>query len=241
MSQPYPPHPGQPYYGPQNGRPGPYPPQLRQPMPQQYGQQWAPPRQPRPQQFGFTGGQQQPPQIPAQRSAEPTPPKKRKKWPWIVGALILIPILAFAGCTALVSGAVKAVDDARQSGSVGLGEMFYYSSKVGLMVAAPTPHSPGNQYIVGRGEQGWESTVTITNGSDRPLGASLVTMNATVNGAPAERYFGDGADLATQDIAPGQSLRVPFRFKTKKGATGPLQIAVAAEFNEPVFFNGTLS
>ncbi|WP_433503229.1 hypothetical protein ACQP04_26205 [Pseudonocardia halophobica] len=137
-------------------------------MPQQYGQQWAPPQQPRPQQFGFTGGHQQPPQIPRQRSAEPTPPKKRKKWPWIVGVLILIPILGFAGCTALVGGAVKAVDDARQGGTVNLGETYTYASGIALSASVPKPHNPKNQFIVAKNEQGWESTVTITNGSTSP-------------------------------------------------------------------------
>ncbi|MCE0763489.1 hypothetical protein LWC35_11325 [Pseudonocardia kujensis] len=209
-------------------------------MPQPYGQQWAPPQQPRPQQFGFTGSHQQPPQIPTQRRAEPTPPKKRKKWPWIIGALILIPILGFAGCTALVGGAVKAVDDARQGGTVNLGETYTYASGIALSASAPKPHNPKNQFIVAKNEQGWESTVTITNGSTKPIGASLVTMSATANGAPTQQYWGDGNGLPTQQIAPGQSLAVPFQFKTPKGTKGSLQIAVAAELNEPVFFNGLL-
>ncbi|WP_214368327.1 hypothetical protein [Pseudonocardia sp. H11422] len=208
-------------------------------MPQQYGQQWAPPRQS--QQFGSTGGvYQQPQQIPTQRRAVPTPPKKRKKWPWIVGALILIPILAFAGCTALVGGAVKAVDDARQGGTVSLGETYTYASGIALSASVPKPHDPKNQYIVAKNEQGWESTITITNGSTNPIGASLVTMSATANGAPAQQYWGDGNGLPTQQIAPGQSLAVPFQFKTPKGTKGPLQIGVTAELNEPVFFNGSL-
>ena len=64
-------------------------------------------------------------------------------------------------------------------------------------------------------------------------------MNVTVNNAPAERVFADAA-LATQDIAPGQQLVIPLRFKVKKGTSGPLQIAVTDTFNEPVFFNGKL-
>ncbi|MFR9807417.1 hypothetical protein ACL02T_34775 [Pseudonocardia sp. RS010] len=226
--QPYPPH-GQ--HSPYGGQPGPYSPQ---PQPQQYGQQWVPPQPAQDgQQFGFSGGQLPP--MPRQQA-----PKKRKKWPWIVGALVLVPILAFAGCTALVGGAISAVDSAREGGSVGLNDTYTYASGVAVSASTPQPYSSDNPYIVGSGEQGWESTVTITNGSKNPVGATLVTMNATVDNAPAERVF-EGVDLATQDIAPGQSLAVPFRFKTKKGTTGPLQIAVTADFNEPVFFNGTMA
>jgi hypothetical protein len=40
------------------------------------------------------------------------PPKKRKKWPWVLGGLLVIMLTGFAGCAALVGGAVVAVDDA---------------------------------------------------------------------------------------------------------------------------------
>jgi len=64
-------------------------------------------------------------------------------------------------------------------------------------------------------------------------------MNATVNSAPADQIF-DGAALTTQNIAPGQQLKVPFRFTMPRSASGPLQIAVTDTFNEPVFFTGRI-
>lgn len=81
--------------------------------------------------------------------------------------------------------------------------------------------------------------MTIRNGTDEPVDAILITMNGTVNNAPAERVF-DDSFLPTQDIAAGPQLKVPFRFKVKRGTTGPLQIAVTDTFDEPVFFTGTL-
>jgi hypothetical protein len=186
-------------------------------------------------------GQQQPPQhYQQQHTQHPAPaPKRRRVWPWVLLAVVLVPIIGFAGCTALLAGGVAAVDQARKGGTVGLGETFTYQSGLALTVAVPTPYKSDNQFDIGRGEVGYEATITITNGTDKPVGAALITKNATVNGQPAPEIFGD-ATLATQDIAPGQSLQLPFRFKTQAGAKGPLQIAVTDTFNEPVFFNGNI-
>ncbi|MFC3438449.1 MmpS family transport accessory protein [Nocardia seriolae] len=41
---------------------------------------------------------------------QPPPPKKRKIWPWILGALLLFIVLPFAACTALVGKAAHDVD-----------------------------------------------------------------------------------------------------------------------------------
>jgi hypothetical protein len=185
---------------------------------------------------------QQQPYEPYHQQQAPRPQvivRKRRIWPWILLTIVLVPVILFAGCTALLGAGVKAVDDARQGGTVGLGETFTYQSGLALSASIPKPYQSDNQFEIGRGEVGYEATITITNGTDKPVGAALITKNATVNGQPAQEIFGAGT-LATQDIAPGQSLKLPFRFKTEAGAKGPLQIAVTDTFNEPVFFNGNI-
>jgi hypothetical protein len=199
----------------------PYPPNQQQPHYQPYGQQ-----QPHEQQ-----------RAPQQRQVVVV--RKRRIWPWILLTIVLVPIIGFAGCAALLGAGVKAVDDARKGGTVGLGETFTYQSGLALSVAIPKPYQPDNQVEVGRGEVAYETAITIKNGTDKPVGAALITKNATVNGQPAQEIFGSGT-FATQDIAPGQSLMLPFRFTTAAGATGPLQIAVTDTFDEPVFFNGNI-
>lgn len=37
---------------------------------------------------------------------QPPAPRKRKVWPWVLAAVVLLPILAFAACTAIVGGAI---------------------------------------------------------------------------------------------------------------------------------------
>ena len=166
-------------------------------------------------------------------------PKRRKVWPWVLLAVVLVPILGFVACTALVGGAVKAVDDARQGGTVEIGQSFTYAGGIGLATSPLKSYKPSNPYSLQQGEVAYETTVTVTNGTKDPIGAVTVTKSATVNGAPAGAVFDEGS-LATQDIAPGQQLAIPFHFKVKRGTTGPVQISVAAMFNEPVFFTGKI-
>lgn len=171
--------------------------------------------------------------------APPAPARRRRVWPWVLLGAVLVPILGFVACTAMVGGAISAVDQQRQGGTVAIGETFTYASGLALTVALPVPYDAGNEFIIGADEQGYEAAVTITNGTDRAVDAVLISMNATVGNAPASQVF-DDAFLPTQDIAPGQQLVVPFRFKVPQGTTGLLQIAVTDTFNEPVFFNAQL-
>jgi hypothetical protein len=80
--------------------------------------------------------------------------------------------------------------------------------------------------------------VTVVNGSKSPTNTAAVTVNVAVAGTAVERVY--DSPPPTQDLAPGQSAKIPFQFKVKKGTTGTLQVSVSASFNEPVFFTGTL-
>lgn len=44
----------------------------------------------------------------------PQPPKK-KKWPWILGGILLVILLIVGGCIAVLAGVVKSVDDESKS------------------------------------------------------------------------------------------------------------------------------
>ena len=166
-------------------------------------------------------------------------PKRRKVWPWVLLAVVLVPLLAFGGCVALLGAGATAVDNARKGGTVAIGETFTYASGLAISVSEPTKYKASNPYVVPSGHQAYEVTVTITNGTTNPVGAALITTNVTVNSAPAQQVY-DGVIWPTQDIAPGQQLKAGYRFEVPKGTTGPLQVAVTDSFNEPVFFTGEL-
>jgi hypothetical protein len=150
----------------------------------------------------------------------------------------MVPVLGFVACTAILGAGVMAIDDARQGGTVKIGETFTYASGIALTVSQPKPFDANNALIVGSEEKAYEVVVTVTNGTENPVGSALIVSNATVNSTPAEAIYVDG--LPTQDIAPGQQLAIPFRFKVDDATSGPLQIAVTDTFNKPVFFNGSL-
>lgn len=81
------------------------------------------PQQPYP----HNDGQQYPPNN--QYGYGQPPKKKRKKWPWILGILVLLAILLFGGCAALIGGAMNAAEDATNAPA---------TSEPTAAVAAPT-------------------------------------------------------------------------------------------------------
>lgn len=175
-----------------------------------------------------------------QYSPPPPPaPKRRRVWPWVLLAVVLIPVLLVVGCSALFVGGVSAVQSQREGGTVAIGQTFTYKSGLALTVSDISGYKSSNQFIVAKDESAFKGTVTVVNNTKSPVGAALLTINVTAGSTPAERIFED-APIPTQDVAPGQQLQVPFQFKVKKGTTGPLQVSVAADLNEPVFFTGVL-
>ncbi|WP_226353569.1 hypothetical protein [Pseudonocardia sp. ICBG601] len=153
---------------------------------------------------------------------------------------MLVPILGIAACSALFVGGVNAVQEQRKGGTVAVGQTFTYKSGVALTVSDVVPYKSSNQFIVTKDEAAYKGLVTVVNGGKTQINAALVSINVTAASQPAERIFED-APLATQTIAPGQQLKIPFQFKVKKGTTGAVQIAVSADFNEPALFTATMN
>jgi hypothetical protein len=207
-------HPQQPY---QPQRSGGYQPYLQQAAPQYasgpYGSQYTP----------------QPP-APA--------PKRRRIWPWALLAIVLIPVLVVVSCSVLFVGGVSAVQSQRQGGTLPIGQTFTYKDGTTLTAADIKPFRSDNPYSVTKSEAAYQGNVIVVNGTKSPINTVSVLINISVGGTAAERIY--DSLPPTQDLAPGQTAKIPFQFKVKKGATGPLQVSVSASFNEPVFFTGTL-
>jgi hypothetical protein len=177
-------------------------------------------------------GQQYAPQPPAPA------PKRRRIWPWFLLAVVLVPVLVVVSCSALFVGGVTAVQDQRQGGSLPIGQTFTYKDGTALTAADIKPYKSDNPYSVAKNESAYEGTVTMVNGTKNPINTVTALINVSVGGTAAERIY-DSAP-PTQDLAPGQTAKIPFQFKVKKGDKGALQVSVSAGFNEPVFFTGTL-
>jgi hypothetical protein len=177
-----------------------------------------------------TGQRHIPPPAPA--------PKRRRIWPWFLLAIVLVPVLVVVSCSALFVGGVTDVQDQRAGGTLPIGQTFTYKDGTALTVADIKTYRSSNPYNIAKDETGYQGTVTVVNGTKSPANTVTVTINISVTGVAAERIY--DSVPPTQDLAPGQSANIPFEFKIKEGAKGPLQVSVSAGFNEPVFFTGSL-
>lgn len=176
--------------------------------------------------------------YPPQQHVPHPAPKRRRIWPWVLLAVVLIPVLVVVSCSALFVGGVNAVQDQRAGGTLPIGQTFTYKDGTALTVADLGPYKSTNPYSVAKGETAYQGTVTVVNGSKSPTNTVTVTINAAVGGVAAERIY--DTPPPNQDLAPGQTAKIPFQFKVKKGTAGPLQVSVSTGFNEPVFFTGLL-
>jgi hypothetical protein len=130
------------------------------------------------------------------------------------------------------------MDDARQGVRAQFGETVTDTSGIGLTVTNPRAYYVDEESVVGPDEQAYEIVVTAVNRTQNPIASSLISVHAMVDTAPADSI--DVGRPTAQDIAPGQRLTIPFRFKVQDGPSGPMQIAVEYADNDPVIFTGSL-
>ncbi len=79
----------------------------------------------------------------SQQAYAPAPPKKRRKWPIVLVGILVLLALLFAGCVALVGGAVNSIDK---------------SIKESEKKNAPREVQVGKQFTVGKHQTlaGWK-------------------------------------------------------------------------------------
>ena len=189
--------------------------------------QWAP--------LGAVPAQYQPSVRPASTA------ERRRRWTWPLPVLSVVlggALVLFGVCTALVGAGFSEMDDARQGVRVQFGETVTDTSGIGLTVTDPRAYYVDEESVVGPDEQAYEIVATVVNGTQKPIASSLIRVHAMVDTAPADSI--DVGRLTTRDIAPGQRLTIPFRFKVQDGPSGPLQIAVEYADHDPVIFTGSL-
>jgi hypothetical protein len=204
----------------------PYPPR-HQPLP--------PPRQPsRPP----ASGPGVPPHVPWSPTGgwpvllPPEPAGRRRRvWPWL---LVVIVIVAVA-VTAWVFLLAPTVKDGRQAKSVAIGASYSYPSGLVVRVSDINAYTSTNPSIAASGDTAYRGTVTLVNGSSEKISSALMTIAVATGTHSDDRIF-ENAPPPTQDIAPGQQLKVPFAFTVVKQASGPLQVTVTAVLDQPAIF-----
>lgn len=130
----------------------------------------------------------QPNPYPQQPYVPQQPPKKRKKWPWIVGAIVIVFIAIVAGCSALVGGVANEIDKAANSTATVTYRVtgpnsasITYSDKDFNMAQATQATLPWEQEVTLTGF-GKLATLSATNDSDVSADQKI-TCEIVVNGA----------------------------------------------------------
>ncbi|MDR7304215.1 DUF4352 domain-containing protein [Haloactinomyces albus] len=219
-----------------------------------------PPQQP-PQQPQYMGQQQfQQPQP-----AQPPQYKKRKKWPWIVGGLVLI---------AFIFGAANAQDNATPSAGsetanadaqaadkqeqqnpapeentqqdssgvtrLDFGETHTWSGGEVITVSAPEEYTSSNQFTQApEGKRYVALDVTITNKGDDEYNAMSTKLTVQHNGQVAQQNHMAGDSLPDVQLPPGGSTTFTSVYEIDE-ETGKLQVSVQPNVfaSETVYFSG---
>lgn len=140
--------------------------------------------------------QQQPyPDIPQQWAppAPPPAPARRKVWPWVLLGFVLVPVLGFVGCTALLVGAAGSSDTRPVTGGAATAD-------------GPKGDAQAGQTVDVDGVQ----ITAAPLARQRDAGQSLLCSKVTyVNGSNSEQSFNGGFDWKLQypdGVIKGTSL-----------------------------------
>jgi len=213
MSYPPPPDPTQ----------QPYPPQ-----PPQYGQQ--PPLSGPPGQYAPVSG---PPGQPQYGYAPPQPPKKRAKWPWIVGGIVLVMIVGCVGAfTALGIGASKVADDldGNQKGENAVAGTMGKAAKDGKFEFTVTKMKCGVPSVgpadFGQKAQGEFCLINVTiknvgTSAEVFVDSSQQALDGTGNtysvDSGAAIYANEDSSTFLEQINPGNTVKGALVFDVPKG------------------------
>lgn len=162
------------------------------------------------------------------------PPKKRKKWPWIVGGIALVMILGCVGLFTLVLGGTAKVAsdlDKNQKGANAVAGVMGKPAKDGKFQFTVTAMHCGVGQVgddtLGKKAQGQFCLVNVTI---KNVGSSAEIFNSGSQSATgpdgtqfstdvaAETYVNDQDQTFLEDINPGNQVKGTLVFDVPKGA-----------------------
>ena len=176
--------------------------------------------------------------FPDQAGGVAVPMRRRRVWPWVLVALILVAVLAVTLWSTLVVGAGGDGQEPK-AGTVAIGTTVTSASGLAVTVSAIHRYTPTNAILVGPDETAYQGSVTLVNGTANAVNTALLDIDVTVGPGTAERIY-DGLPPPARVIAVGQQAQLPFRFKIRNMVTGPLQVSVTIGPEERALFTGAL-
>jgi hypothetical protein len=161
------------------------------------------------------------------------PPAKRKKWPWIVGGIVLVAILGCVGLFTLVIGGTAKVAsdlDANQKGKNAVAGKMGSPATDGKFQFTVTAMHCGVAKVgdstLGKKAQGEYCLVNVTIknvGGSAEVFDSTSQKAATADGTEfssdttAEIYINDQSQTFLEDINPGNQVKGTLAFDVPKG------------------------
>ena len=172
----------------------------------------------------------------------PQPPRKKKVWPWALGAILAVFLLMFGGCVALIGGAANEVAKAEEKRNT--------AATVGSEV-----RDGKFSFLV----TGVEEPVTVIGTNEilkEQAQGEFIQMHVDVTnvGSQAQHYFGSnqkliddqgrefanntGAEInvndhLTAEINPGNKVSITLVFDVPRGT-----VPAAVEFHDSAFSGG---
>lgn len=161
------------------------------------------------------------------------PPKKRKKWPWIVGGVVLAMILGCVGLFTLVLGGTAKVaselDNNQKGNNAAAGQMGKAAKDGKFQFTVTAMHcgvgkvgddllgkkAQGEYCLVNVTVKNVGSTAEIFNSGEQKAAASDGTQFST--DVAAETYVNDQDQTFLQEINPGNQVKGTLVFDVPKG------------------------
>lgn len=120
------------------------------------------------------------------------------------------------------------------------GETMAWESGVKASISQPEKTTISS-YHRKAGQKAVKATVTVTNGTSEALPASFISLNATVNGTPADQVFDSANGMLgapSNDILPGKSIEYAVAWNVPN-AGGEFQIDMRPTFvSQTCYFVG---
>lgn len=181
-------------------------------------------------------GSQPPQSPPPARTGKGT---KRRKWPWILGAVVLV--IAFAvgsqgngppaasNSAASGSGASapkQSETDAPKVIRLNFGETHTWSGGEAIALSKPEEHTPSNPYMAApNGKRYVSFDVTVTNNGDDEYNVMSTKLTVQHDGQVAQRNYAAGDTVPDVQLPPGGTTTFTTVYEVDNEA-GKLQVSV---------------
>jgi hypothetical protein len=148
---------------------------------------------------------------------------------------------ALSGPSPLTSSGAPADQDGNPTTRLGQAVTFDDGTKI--LVAIPVEFKASRNAAGATRERAIKVDIIVTNGSDKPLDAIAITVQATHTGQQAPQIFDSARGLGmppSGTVLPGKSITFPAAFSIGKDP-GDLQIEVRPGFiGDPAIFTGNV-